>query len=272
MVLPAGTTLPPVPYLVAVVLAIGGVGIGLRRQSVSLSTRTVVALTPWMVTGAGLYVLYQIGAVPAGVAPLFGSPTVYATTFVVAGLVWLAADRHGDPEPILAATGGLAALIPIGIAISVGLARGTLSPAWPLAGAVAGILIGAGTWKLFATWQPDPASHVGAAGFLVLVGHALDGVSTAIGVDVLGFGEQTPLSRLVLEAAGALSTAETIGVGWLFVLVKLGVAVAVVWLLADYVRDEPPEGNALMLLVTAVGLGPGTHNLLLFTVLGPAGI
>lgn len=272
MVLPAGTTLPPLPYLAGVLLALAGVGVGLRRQSVTLSTRTVVALAPWMVAGAALYVLYQIEVVPPTLAPLFGSPTVYATTLVVAGLVWLVADRQGKPERVLAATGSLAALLPIGLALGVGFDRGTLAPAWPLLGVGGGVVLGAGVWWLFARSQPEPASHVGAAGALVVVGHALDGVSTAIGVDVLGFGEQTPLSRLVLEAAGALPTAETLGVGWLFVLVKLGVSVVVVWLLADYVRDDPQAGNALMLLVAAVGLGPGAHNLLLFAVLGPAGI
>ncbi len=272
MVLPAGTTLPPLPYLASVLLAIAGVGFGLRRQSVGLRNRSVVALGPWMVAGAGLYVLYQIDVVPRILAPLFGSPTVYATTFVVAGIVWLVADRRGDPEPIVAATGSLAALFPIGLALAVGRYRGTFAPIWPLLGVVGGIGLGAGVWWLFARSHPEPARHVGAAGALVIVGHALDGVSTAIGVDILGFGEQTPLSRLVLEAAGALPTAETIGVGWLFVLVKLGVSVGVVWLLADYVREDPQGGNGLMLLVAAVGLGPGAHNLLLFAVLGPAGI
>lgn len=272
MVLPAGTTVPPAPYLVGLLLALGGVVVGLRRRSISISSRTVVALSPWMVAGASLYVLYQIGAVPQALAPLASSPTVYGSTLVVAGAVWLAADRRGEPEPLLAATGAVVAVISIGIGLAVGFHRGTFSPAWPLLGILGGGILGAGVWSLFARWKPEPAEAVGMAGPLVVVGHALDGVSTAIGVDVLGFGEQTPLSRLVLEAAGVLPTADAFGVGWLFVLVKLGMAVAVVWLLADYVQEDPQAGNSLMLLVAAVGLGPGAHNLLLFTVLGPAGI
>jgi uncharacterized membrane protein len=55
-------------------------------------------------------------------------------------------------------------------------------------------------------------------------------------------------------------------VGWLFVLVKLAVAGAVVVYFAAYVREEPTHANALLGLVAAVGLGPGVHNLLLFAV------
>jgi uncharacterized membrane protein len=42
----------------------------------------------------------------------------------------------------------------------------------------------------------------------------------------------------------------------------------VVALFTEYVRSDPAEGNALLGLVMAVGLGPGTHNLLLFAVSG----
>jgi len=37
-------------------------------------------------------------------------------------------------------------------------------------------------------------------------------------------------------------------------------------LLADSVREDPAEGRLLFVLVAAVGLGPGAHNLLLFTI------
>jgi uncharacterized membrane protein len=272
MVLPAGTTLPPLPYLLGVLLAVGAVALGLRQASVRLTGRAVLALSPWMMAGAGLYVLYQIEVVPPALVPLFGSPTVYAVTFVVAGLVWLGALQTRSTEAVLAAGGVLAALVPWGAAIGVGVHRGSLSPTWPLIGVVIALVLGAIVWWVFAQATPEHASTVGAVGPLVIVSHALDGVSTAIGIDVLGFAEQTPLSRIVLEVAGALPTAPVLGVGWLFVVVKLAVAAVVVWLLADYVADDPPAGYALLLLVASVGLGPGAHNVLLFMVLGPAGI
>ncbi|PHQ45435.1 DUF63 domain-containing protein, partial [Halorubrum sp. C3] len=51
-----------------------------------------------------------------------------------------------------------------------------------------------------------------------------------------------------------------------FLLVKLAVASAVVWLFAAYVREEPAEGYLLLGFVAAMGLGPAAHNLLLFSV------
>jgi uncharacterized membrane protein len=100
----------------------------------------------------------------------------------------------------------------------------------------------------------------------VLFGHGLDGVSTAIGVDILGFGERTPASRVILDIAAELPTADTLGVGWLFLVVKLGVAAAVVALFVELVEEDPRQGYLLLALVAALGLGPGVHNLLLYAV------
>jgi uncharacterized membrane protein len=106
----------------------------------------------------------------------------------------------------------------------------------------------------------------GRLGILAVGAHALDGVSTAVGIDLLGFGERTPLSRLVIEFGASLPTAPAIGGAWLFVLVKLVVASVVVVALTETVREEPTTGRLLLGFVAAVGLGPGAHNVLLFTV------
>ena len=85
---------------------------------------------------------------------------------------------------------------------------------------------------------------------------------------MLGSGERTPLSRLIIEFAAGLPAEPIIGAGWLFVLVKLGVASLVVWLFADLVEAEPRRSRLLLGFVAAVGLGPAVHNLLLFTISG----
>jgi uncharacterized membrane protein len=46
----------------------------------------------------------------------------------------------------------------------------------------------------------------------------------------------------------------------------VALATGVVLLLTDYVEEAPREGVLLLGLVAAVGLGPGAHNLVLFTV------
>jgi len=264
MVLPAGTTVPPLPHLLVLAAGAAVVGWQLRRRQPRFSGAVVLALAPWMVVGAALHVGYQLGLVPAPVAPLFGSPAVYLTTAVVAGGTWLAADAAtATPERALGGAGTGLLVLSVSAVLGVG---GIQRLAVPLVGLVLGVALGAGTWVGLGRLRPTDVATTGRVGLLVLVAHGLDGASTALGVDVLGFGERTPASRAIMELAAALPTAEVIGVGWLFVLVKLAVAAAVVVLFADFVREDPGPGYALLGLIAAVGLGPGTHNLLLYVV------
>lgn len=123
-----------------------------------------------------------------------------------------------------------------------------------------------GAWR--ALVRINPAVGVtGGVGGLVVFAHALDGVSTAVGVTQLGFGERSPLSRLLLELGG-LPSVPVFGEGWVFLLVKLAVAGVAVSLFVPYVRETPREGMLFLGFLAAVGLGPAAHNLLLFTIAG----
>jgi len=272
MTLASGYEVPQLPYLLVLLAAVALIVAGLREDEPRVDDRTVLALSPWMVAGAAGYVTYQLGAVPSIVAPLASSPAVYASTFVVAGTVWLAARRTTSaPLRVVAGAGVLAAVAVAGVALAAGAARGTLSLAWPAIGLVASAALAAAVWASLRRAWPEVAAATGGVGALAVFAHALDGVSTAIGVDVLGFGEQTPLSRVIIEATAGLPTADALGSGWLFVVVKLALAVVVVYLFAEYVEEEPTEGFLLLGVVAAVGLGPGAHNLLLYaTAVGPA--
>ena len=269
MVLPSGFTVPPLPALAVLFAGIAAAAVALARERPPLTDRTVLAFAPWMALGSAAYVCHQLALLPATVMPFASAPAVYGSTFVVAVAVWLGARRTGSPKRVLAGVGLLALSAPVALAVRYGTMHDSLAPLWPLLALLLALFLGAVCWTGLRRLRPASARAVGGAGALVLFGHALDAATTAVGVDVLGFGEQTPLSRLVMEFAAGLPTAPILGVGWLFVLVKLVVAVAVVVLLADYVREAPTEGFLLFALVAAVGLGPGAHNLLLFTVATP---
>jgi uncharacterized membrane protein len=274
MILPTGFALPPLPYLVALVVGVGAVAALLYRERPPVTDDVVLALAPWMVAGAVGYVLFQIEAVPPGVRPLFGSPAVYLSTFVFAGAVWAATAADGwestglglrSTPGALAVTGGLAAGAALGYAVEVGTRDGAIAAFWPTVSVVVAVAVTALAWGVL--WLVFPiVDETGKAGPLVVFAHALDGVSTAVGGDVLGFGEQTPLSRAVLEFAASLPTEPLLGSGWLFIVVKVVVASAVLYLLADGVRERPREGYVLLAGVAAVGLGPGAHNVVLFAV------
>ncbi|WP_418286790.1 DUF63 family protein [Halorubrum sp. DTA46] len=285
--LPEGTTLPPGPYLVAVLLAAGAVGLALRRRPPTVTDRHVLALAPWIALGSAAHVLYVIGALPPLLSPLAGSPTVYLTVGTLAGATWLGADAwlvadsdgsttadaadgtasavdaSADRVPLALAAVGTALLLPV---VAAALADGVSSTGarWSTVALVATGPIAAAVWVGLTRFRPEVAV-TGSVGALTVFGHALDGISTAIGTSQLGFGERTPLSRLLLEFEW-LPSVPVLGEGWLFVLVKLAVATLVVWLFAAYVRETPAEGYLLLGFVAAVGLGPAVHNLLLFSV------
>ncbi|MGM0449114.1 MAG: DUF63 family protein [Methanobacteriota archaeon] len=284
--LPAGTTLPPAPYLLAVLLVAGAVAVALRRRPPAVTDRHVLALTPWVILGSAAHVLYVIDALPPLVMPLAGSPTVYLTVGALAGASWLAADaadtdataaeatdaddgRGAESDPsesgvprALAAVGTLALVPVVTVAVAAGVS--TDGAFWSIVSLAAAVPIAALVWTGLTRARPE-TRITGGVGALAVFGHALDGASTAVGTTQLGFGERTPLSRLILEIEG-LPSVPVFGEGWLFVLVKLAVASAVVWLFTPYVRDEPAEGYLLLGFIAAVGLGPAAHNLLLFSV------
>lgn len=270
MLLPEGFALPPLPYLAILVVALIGVGLALRARRPSVTGRHVIGLAPWMAVGSCLHVLYVVDGLPAVLSPFGGTPAVYLTVAAFAGATWLAADASLDPQrvPAALALSGTALLVPVIVAtLVVGSADGSLAPFWPAVAFALSIPVTVATWITLTRAVPA-AAVTGGVGQLAVFGHVLDAISTAIGIDLLGFGERSPLSRWIMDVAGMLPAAETIGVGWLFVLVKLLVIGAIVVLFAEYVEEEPTEGYLLLGFVAAVGLGPGAHNLLLFTVAG----
>lgn len=265
MVLPAGTTIPPLPYLLALIGSLVVVGALLVRRDPPVTDVTVLALGPWMVAGAAAYVTYQLDIVPDPLAPFASSPAVYGTAAVIAGAVWLLADEYtAVPVRILGFVGALAALPPTAAAL---FAAPRLTPVIPLISLGASAVLTL-AYMVIADAYLRPLATTGYAGVLVVFGQTLDGLTTTLGVAHLGFGEQTPLSRLLIEATAGIP-APFLGAGWLFLLVKLALGVGVVWLLAPTVERQPRQGHLLLAVVAAVGLGPGAHNLLLFTVTTP---
>ncbi|MBP1988231.1 DUF63 family protein [Halolamina salifodinae] len=266
--LPAGFALPSLPYLLAIVLAGGAVAAALRQRDPAVSDRLVLALVPWMLAGAWLHVLHVIGAAPDFVDPLLGTPSAYLTTAILAGAVWLAADGLTlDTERGFAAGGTGLALLAFAVGLRWGIIDGTFTPAWPAIAAVLGVVLGLAVWSGLRRGYPNVAD-AGAAGALAVVAHSVDAVSTAIGIDVLGAAERTPLSRAIIEFGATLPTADLLGSAWLFVLVKLALGAGITALLAESVREAPRQGRLLLVFVAAVGLGPGAHNLLLFAITG----
>jgi uncharacterized membrane protein len=271
--LPEGFALPPLAYLVPVLAGTVAVAALLISLGPPVTDWTAIALTPWMACGSVAYVLFQQSAVSPAVRPFFGNPTVYLTTAVVAGTVWvgsyfLAAARGPDAsvDRQLGAVGTGVFLVLVAASLWVGAGRGGLEPLWPTVGVVGAVVLSTLTWVGLGVFSTEAAVTTGRTGAIVVFGHVLDGVSTALGVDLLGAGERTPLSAAILDFSAGLPTADFIGAGWLFVLVKLVLAALIVVAFEEFVDDDPRGGRLTLAFVAAVGLGPGVHNVVLFTV------
>ena len=270
MVLPEGFVLPPWYLLVPILVVLAGIVALLWVLEPPVTDRTVLAFAPWMMFGSALHVLYQLGAYPDGVEVLFATPTVYLIAAVVAGAAWIGA--------IFLYAGGLQPTIPrfLGVAgtaffavfaaiiLDIGWNQETFNLFWPVIAVVIAGIVTAIAWLALGLWFTDVAATTSITGALVVFGHALDGVSTALGYDVLGTEESVPLSRLLLEAGESLPTADYVGAGWLFILVKVILAMVILGLFKEFVEDEPAKARIVLAGVAAVGLGPGVHNVLLF--------
>lgn len=138
-------------------------------------------------------------------------------------------------------------------------------PVWAVATVAGALAVSAAVWGLLRAYRPA-LTATGRSGLFAVFGQALDAVSTLVGVDVLAFTERVAASRAVLEAAGALPTAPVLGTAWLFVLVKLGLAVGLLALVGPEIDAAPARARTVLVLAGTVGLVPGVSNLLRFPV------
>lgn len=273
----AGFEVPPLPYLLGLAGGTVTVAVALYVTRPTVTQRTALALVPWIVIGATLHVFYQLGQLypplyPVWVGPVLAAPAVYVTTFILMGLVWLVGAVLAARTTAVGRSTLYLGLVGVGVAtvLLVILGRQALSPALeasPLLPVVAVIVTGALTavvYLLVGLWRTYVLAEARLVGGLVLFAHLLDGISTAVGVDVLGVTERSLLPARIIGFAAGLPTEPYLGTGWLFVVVKLFLAVAIVVVFADFVREEPEQGTLLMTAIAAVGLGPAANNLLLF--------
>jgi uncharacterized membrane protein len=265
--------LPGLVYVVPLVLSLLGVAALLWAIRPPTTDWTVVSLAPWMAIGSVLHLLSFLDAYPDIVAPLFGPVTVYVTTAIFAGIGWILMTfvsqmRKGmDIYYGLGMLGGGIAIMLTVFLFLIGINSGTFNPVFPLFGTIIAGLITALAWVSLSLTYTDVARYTGRTGAFVVFAHALDGVSTAMGFDLIAdVQERTPVSRYVLEFSETLPTAEYVGAGWLFVLIKVVLALVIVAAFREYLEESPRPARLLLAFVAAVGFGPGVYNLLQFTI------
>jgi len=274
--LPSGLVVPPLAHLLGMLIGTITVTAFLLALGPRVQQRHVLALTPWMVVGASAHALYQIdptaGIYPDVVEPLFGAPAVYVTTFIATGSVWAVlaffSNMRPDKSPVARNLGIAGTVLLVGLGVFAGQQDAFVAakPLWSAIGVVVTVPVTVGVYFGMAYLTTDIVASARLVGGLVVFAHTLDGITTAIGIDVIGTTERSPLPRAIMDIAGSLPIAETVGVGWLFVMVKLAIAIVIVYAFADFLEDEPVRGNLVFALIIALGLGPAVNNLVLFAL------
>jgi uncharacterized membrane protein len=281
--LPSGLVVPPLPYLIALVVAAATVASFLVSLTPRIEQRHVLAFTPWMAVGASAHVFHQlepaVDVYPDWAEPLFGAPTVYVTTFIALGSIWtilaFGSSINPDEDDNVALFLGLTGIVALFGLFAFAAWRDALvgiKPFWSAIAFVITIPITIAIYFVMAYTATGVVARARLLGGLVVFAHALDGITTAVGVDIIGAGERSPLPRMIMDVAGQLPVAEAIGTGWLFVLVKLVIAVGIVVAFAEYLETEPLRGNLAFAVIIALGLGPAVNNLLLFALRDTAGL
>jgi uncharacterized membrane protein len=290
---PGYTLVSEVGYVVVLLIALSGLVFLLRRLDVGSDRGFFYALLPFVFFGGALRVVEDVtdaaGAdsiISYPLNTLIISPVIYFTVFAVTLVAVVASvtlerrgivDRYGRP---LVAVGGVVLLATLGFLLRSAVVPGGAGTFYPqvlvviLAGATATT---AATWWLIDRYAPEINAGTGRLGTVVIWGHAVDGVANVVGLDwmvALGAGPNLvpkhPVNQLVVDVTAATlppSVLAVTGDTWPFLVVKLVAATLVVWLFDERVFDESPRyANLLLVAILAVGLGPGTRDMLRATI------
>ncbi|WP_435066538.1 DUF63 family protein [Haloplanus sp. C73] len=287
---PGYTLVSEVGYVVVLLLALLGIVFLLRRLGIGSERGLFFALLPFVFFGGALRVVEDVTDAAAGAVigyplnTLIISPIIYVTVFavtLVALLGSVALARRGVVErytrPLFGA--GIAVLVPTLLFL---LWSGVTGPGTlhlqVLIVILAGATVSAGaTWWLIERYAPSVNAGTGQLGFVVIWGHGIDGVANVVGLDwmvALGAGPNLvpkhPVNSAIVDITGATlppALLAVIGDTWPFLLVKLVAATAVVWLFDEEIFEESPQyAILLMVAILAVGLGPGTRDMLRATI------
>jgi len=284
---PGYTAVSEVGYALTLVFMLSGVVFLLRRLDVGEEFGLLYALVPFVLFGGALRVVEDAddtiarSLVHYPLNALLISPLIYYTVFflTLAALlvaVWYArSGRAASYERPLFAIGTAFLVVTLGylLALVVVDAEVTFHPVFTvLTYAVAGVVTAADYW-LLTRYAPGVLAGTGVAGVLVVFGHAVDGASNVLGLD---FGKELglaydlypkhPVNRLVVDLTSQFLphwVTRWTGNAWPFLLLKLVAATVVVSLFDRRMYEENPRYVVLLLIaVLAVGLGPGTRDML----------
>ena len=299
---PGYTVVSEVVYAALLLFALIGVYFLLRGLGVGEDRSLLYGLIPFVFFGGALRVVEDAldAAAAAGGSPpityplnaLLISPVIYLTVFVITvaallvSLQLVRAGRAASFERPLAAIGTLVLALTLGI---LGWLAATTAYVgfYPQVAAVVLVLstvITAAAWYAVERYAPGVNRGTRRIGLVVIFAHVLDGVANVVGIDWgaelgLPYGDlvpKHPINRamigvgesindlLISVSGGALAPlTEVLQTAWPFLVLKLVAAIVVVGIFDAEIFEESPRYAILLLVaIIAVGLGPGTRDML----------
>lgn len=288
---PGYTTVSTLTYAIVLLFALIGVYLGLERYEFGTEPSLFFAVLPFMFLGGTARVLEDaMIALPEGssaIVPTFPttalliSPPIYFLIFAVT-VIALAVGVRMESQGLVSTYAAPVAMIGTVLLLAALAYLAYLTSQVPdLSPSVPMLLITLLGASLFAAsiylgaerFVPEINEGTALMGLVVIWGHAIDGFANVLSLD---WGDALGLARSyqpkhvvnsliidVMEAVQPTWMTDAIGTAWPFLLLKVAVATLVVWLFDDeFFETIPRFGIVLLIAVLAVGIGPGTRDLL----------
>lgn len=222
---------------------------------IKLDERFVVSTAPFILLGASLRVIQDVGLLQPPFSYLFITPMVYVLAFVITATVLLACimlERKGVIKDY-AKPYFWAGVTGIGIVLALLLMKQLSSTWWAPIVIVLLASITTGTVYLAARrfkWN-FLTSRLNVA---ILGAHMFDASSTFTAIDIIGgFEEKHVVPDFFIDST------ETAAVMF---LLKLAVFLPVIYLIEKYFKDDPQLYYAIKFVLLVLGFGPGIRNTL----------
>jgi len=288
---PGYTYVSEIGYALILVLLLFAVAKVFSQMGIVLDKQLVFSLIPYMLFGGALRVVEDANdIVPMGVEATIGyplnilliSPVVYGTMFLVTMVAILVSVKLERMELVDKYNQVLFA-IGAGLAGGILCYLGWLVHSWPhvylyleiaLVVLVMTTIITMFLWRVINREGGTMTEGVGEIGLVVLWSQILDGVANVVGIDwvyrLTGGMQQNlvpkhPINRGLVEIGSQFPDWITniIGTAWPFLVIKVGAALLVIYIFDKEAMEENPGWTILLLIVIiAVGLGPGMRDLL----------
>jgi uncharacterized membrane protein len=292
---PGYTTVSTISYAVVLVFMLVGVLLLLRRLEVRMTPLLYIALVPFMFLGGALRVVEDTNVaflqadagmlLPYPPVALIISPFIYFVMFaftlatLVVGITLYRRGVLESYEPFVGAVGSVALVGTIGWLLYISATSEIVGffPAITVITLGGATLVTAIFWWASQRYAPFINEGTDYIGALIVWGHTVDGLANVVSLDwteTLGTGVTYGSKHVVNEATVRITESlqpawlsETIGTAWPFLFIKIAAAVFVVWIFNDEIFEESPRYAYLLLIaILAVGLGPGTRDMIRATL------